>query len=256
MDRTNRAEGVTLGPELGQLRRGLAAISGQRYYNPGTGRWLSRDPIEEDGGANLYGFVGNSPINAFDPDGDSALTFNVTYDDTYRGNVTKEAQRLKARLERKLADCCRQFKKACGVTVVMNFSTVVLVPRPKGGYDTSRDLAKVTKYLDSSAGIPVVYTDIVNDKKKNVAGAGIPMGLVLGNNAEDVTGVHEIGHVAGVRYPVPPDKRPPNRDGSPLPYDPQYDPKHNPDSRYLMYYTDNSGKVDCEYCTKLEALAK
>ena len=40
---------------------------GLRYYNPNTGRWISRDPIEEKGGANLYGMVGNNPINLFDP---------------------------------------------------------------------------------------------------------------------------------------------------------------------------------------------
>ena len=34
-----------------------------RYYDPATGRWPSRDPIEEDGGDNLYGFVGNDGIN-------------------------------------------------------------------------------------------------------------------------------------------------------------------------------------------------
>jgi hypothetical protein len=28
--------------------------------------WPSRDPIEEDDGENLYGFVGNSPLNYFD----------------------------------------------------------------------------------------------------------------------------------------------------------------------------------------------
>jgi RHS repeat-associated protein len=33
-----------------------------RYYDPVTGRWLSRDPIEEEGAINLYGFVNNSPI--------------------------------------------------------------------------------------------------------------------------------------------------------------------------------------------------
>jgi hypothetical protein len=34
---------------------------GFRYTDPATGRWISRDPIGERGGANLYGFVYNSP---------------------------------------------------------------------------------------------------------------------------------------------------------------------------------------------------
>jgi hypothetical protein len=37
-----------------------------RWYDPVTGRWPSRDPIEEDGGVNLYGFVKNSPLGLFD----------------------------------------------------------------------------------------------------------------------------------------------------------------------------------------------
>ena len=39
---------------------------GFRYYNAETGRWLSRDPIEEKGGLNLYGYVGNYPIGRID----------------------------------------------------------------------------------------------------------------------------------------------------------------------------------------------
>ncbi len=35
---------------------------GFRYYEPVTGRWPSRDPIEERGGVNLYGFVGNGGV--------------------------------------------------------------------------------------------------------------------------------------------------------------------------------------------------
>jgi hypothetical protein len=31
-----------------------------------TGRWPSRDPIEERGGINLYGFVGNDGVNRWD----------------------------------------------------------------------------------------------------------------------------------------------------------------------------------------------
>ena len=42
---------------------------GERYYHPGTGRWLGRDPIAEEGGLNLFGFVGNSPANDVDPTG-------------------------------------------------------------------------------------------------------------------------------------------------------------------------------------------
>jgi RHS repeat-associated protein len=37
-----------------------------RFYNPETGRWLNRDPIEERGGINLYGFVTNNPVDRFD----------------------------------------------------------------------------------------------------------------------------------------------------------------------------------------------
>lgn len=39
---------------------------GYRYYQPGVGRWLSRDPIREMGGANLYVSVFNNPINLRD----------------------------------------------------------------------------------------------------------------------------------------------------------------------------------------------
>ena len=40
---------------------------GFRYYNPSTGKWPNRDPIEERGGVNLYGMVGNNPVNLIDP---------------------------------------------------------------------------------------------------------------------------------------------------------------------------------------------
>jgi RHS repeat-associated protein len=39
---------------------------GHRYYDTGLGRWLSRDPIEEEGGWNLYAMVGNSPTDNVD----------------------------------------------------------------------------------------------------------------------------------------------------------------------------------------------
>ena len=42
----------------------------RRYYDPVTGRWLSRDPIGEAGGLNVYAAFANDPVNVFDPDGE------------------------------------------------------------------------------------------------------------------------------------------------------------------------------------------
>jgi RHS repeat-associated protein len=44
---------------------------GFRYYEPNFQRWLSRDPLGEQGGINLYRFNYNSPLHWIDPDGRS-----------------------------------------------------------------------------------------------------------------------------------------------------------------------------------------
>jgi len=42
------------------------AYYGYRYYSPELGRWISRDPIGEEGGLSLYGFLENDPVNGHD----------------------------------------------------------------------------------------------------------------------------------------------------------------------------------------------
>ena len=39
---------------------------GYRYYDPESGRWINRDPIEEAGGYNLYAFVANDGVGKLD----------------------------------------------------------------------------------------------------------------------------------------------------------------------------------------------
>jgi len=45
---------------------GVIHYYGYRYYHTNLGRWLSRDPIGERGGLNLYTFVGNRPASRID----------------------------------------------------------------------------------------------------------------------------------------------------------------------------------------------
>ena len=42
------------------------SITGQRYYRPGAGRWLRRDPIGTMGGSNLYVAMGNCTVVVLD----------------------------------------------------------------------------------------------------------------------------------------------------------------------------------------------
>jgi len=67
-----------------------------RPYEPGLGRWLGRDPIEEEGGVSLYGFVGNDPTDRLDLLGlfdknsytlvKSWMTFDQTMCPEFHGN--------------------------------------------------------------------------------------------------------------------------------------------------------------------------
>ena len=59
-------------------------IYGYRYYHPQTGRWINRDPIEEEGGLNLYGFVGNDGVKFYD-----YLGFRRYRNNTKNGNTTE-----------------------------------------------------------------------------------------------------------------------------------------------------------------------
>ena len=53
---------------------GLVAYQ-RRFYRPGLGRWLTRDPIEESGGENLYAFCGNDPSSRIDKLGNNIYLY-------------------------------------------------------------------------------------------------------------------------------------------------------------------------------------
>jgi RHS repeat-associated protein len=65
------SEGATVQPDFGYTglyyhqRSGLY-FARARAYDSGLKRWLNRDPIGEQGGINLYGYVANRPTIATD----------------------------------------------------------------------------------------------------------------------------------------------------------------------------------------------
>ncbi|MGC2579249.1 MAG: RHS repeat-associated core domain-containing protein, partial [Terrimicrobiaceae bacterium] len=58
----------------GHLKCPFTGLTLAPYRVLGYANWLNRDPIEENGGVNLYGYVANNPVNGVDPLGLWALT--------------------------------------------------------------------------------------------------------------------------------------------------------------------------------------
>jgi len=89
---------------------------GYRFYDAERGRWLNRDPIEENGGVNLYGFVNNDSINKIDLLGNALIwSMHLVYPAT--GKAKSNIPNLKSELERIL--------KQIGITPDINTKEVV-----------------------------------------------------------------------------------------------------------------------------------
>ena len=75
-------------PDLAAFRyrfqgREYSAVTGltnfrMRWYDPGTGRWLSKDPIGLIGGMNLYAFCGDNSVCRSDPYGKNWVAGAIT----------------------------------------------------------------------------------------------------------------------------------------------------------------------------------
>ena len=83
-----RAESGPKAPESRGFGPGVADYA-YRYFDPLTGRWPSRDPIEEEGGLNLYGFVNNDGVDHHDKLG--LISFQMEFVGAAAGAATEGA---------------------------------------------------------------------------------------------------------------------------------------------------------------------
>ena len=100
---------------------------GYRSYNPNTGRWLNRDPINELGfqilthnrrplnrGAekNLFGFVQNDPLDSYDLLGLVESSLTPDEEKSCKDNIERALNILRNALKGKCANCDSFFKRS------------------------------------------------------------------------------------------------------------------------------------------------
>jgi RHS repeat-associated protein len=93
-----------------------------RVYAPRIGRWLSRDPLGERAGPNVYSYVRNSPVRLLDPLGLDILdspnpdrpnaTITCDGDGGFRVQLTLEQQRPRGAGDQAIADCIQQHEES------------------------------------------------------------------------------------------------------------------------------------------------
>ena len=89
------------------------------HYDPAMGRWLNRDPISENGGANLYGFVGNDGVTSYDVLGNIKYIIPGALDTDV--SKTKDIGELSLEIET-VSNCTMSKDKECTSSSGMSFS--------------------------------------------------------------------------------------------------------------------------------------
>ncbi|MCO5053102.1 MAG: RHS repeat-associated core domain-containing protein [Verrucomicrobiae bacterium] len=219
--------------------------------------WLSRDPIEEDGGENLYGFACNNGIGLIDPIGLKAIRLAFGFDSSARADkktmafILESVIYLKTKLSEcaKKADCdCPDLKGDFTVATSYDYDTKNKPKPTDNDYDmdtSDRQLRddnlgkiKIANYtiriLITRSSIHQTWLGERTGARANTDKNGTLLAVGL---AVPHTIAHEIGHFAGYVGDAPGDT------------------SHAKDVENLMH-SPGGEKVDCQWCQKVSALAK
>ncbi len=145
----------------------------KRYYSPSLHRWLTRDPIEEDGGVNLYEMCGNNTLKGLDALG------QVSVNPMWRSLRPNESERV-SRLVDEIAVKTEGFLRSISYFRTYSFpqarqvSGVWFVPKE---IDRTADLAKLPHPLvlhfdleghKNNGSLNMALTQIENRLKKEI----------------------------------------------------------------------------------------
>ena len=245
----------TFGSQVVELHQENATTS--TTIVSGISFWASRDPIEEEGGINLYAYCGNDGVNTVDLLGLSKLVIAAFFDKTTRATISNNGIRLGSD-EAKLSSLmngmievlakCKKMMSDFDVQLWYYFPKVDEAINPP---DTKRYLLTTKTFYDydsrktadffnglnaSYGGIKVVFTHadtlVDGDKMRGFVKSGsVLIDLTL---ASKYTLAHEIGHVINWR------------DGS--------ENIHSKDLQNLMHSPSpgTNPTVDCTYCRLLK----
>lgn len=265
-------------PETGYLNYGF------RYYSPQLGRFFNRDPIMEQGGLNLYAFVGNNPINGVDRLGlGKNINIHYLFDDVSTGQTGRTMEESTKFFLDILQKCKRlaqkHEKKPCCTADLKESDFDITITNYFGNfrYNNTNNSYKRGDIQDAS--VDNFFTQKVNEKFEEqdakhpnyvtiiVTGFDLYLGAVnvgayenpnngaiviqdFGGKSEKYV-AHEAGHKAG--YSCRRAKfngSDPNRPTACSTKD------WHSDIQGTIMYKSGGNQVDCEYCAVIRSFAK
>jgi RHS repeat-associated protein len=189
--------------EAAQLHR-----ASYRYYNPGTSRWLGRDPMGMSEGPNVYAYADSNPVNRMDPVGtESYCGACLGKQRTIHNNVAKHCDLIDTFVKTpSLAECmkarCRSRGELvkCGGAVclspgVLGFSPMEFVAQMRDALNGVQQYDSGLAPISFPPGRPHMITICVRNHVM-AASANLLRGASL-DSVLGATVVHEWAHGCG-----------------------------------------------------------